>query len=424
MSTFAVLGASGKLGRAIVRRCLARGHRVCALVRAGSQDKLAGLPIDLIIGDACDSGAVRATVRGSDAVISALGPDASAAGSFSVISMRVLIDAMNKEHVSRIAIVTGAMIGPRDNLGWFYRRLSRVGAIPTAIRTRRAAERLLEHSGLTWTIVRPPRLSDGRVTRAPDIGIAPPIAMLDAASREDVATVLIDAAEGAHVDRAIYCRSLSDGKLLRSWILRCGLAEMAGIALAALAFVALTSSSLLFAACLLAGAAEGAMIGWAQGSILQRIFPGLNMGRFVGLTAAVVVAAWAAGMAPSTFSPATQGAADISLSQVMIVSMLGGAMGGIAIALAQRLELRRHTRETGLWIAASALGWAVALPLDVIAASIHTPRSTPTAIVMSGALFGLLAGVAFAIPTGLVALRYKLKYKDAVNSQRRARRAT
>jgi hypothetical protein len=47
------------------------------------------------------------------------------------------------------------------------------------------------------------------------------------------------------------------------------------------------------------------------------------------------------------------------------------------------------------------------LPLDVLGASIPTDKTPPAEIIAMGAGFGLLAGAAFAIPTGVIALRWK-----------------
>lgn len=159
------------------------------------------------------------------------------------------------------------------------------------------------------------------------------------------------------------------------------------------------------------GAVEGALIGWAQGSLLKSVFPALDVGRLVRLTALVAMAGWALGMAPSLlWTPETGASAapavEPALVWVLLVSAVGGALGGAVIAWIQAKELRRHGRTMAPWVAATALGWAIGLPLDVLGASILDADSEPALIVLSGAGFGLLAGLAFALPTGLVARRW------------------
>lgn len=213
---------------------------------------------------------------------------------------------------------------------------------------------------------------------------------------------------------------MSEGQFLRSWLIRCGLAEFLGIGLAALAAVGLsklfadpevfTARIVMYILCLVVGALEGAMIGWAQGSLLQRCFPKLRVSRMMGWTALVAVIAWAMGMAPSTFFPMTAApgasAPDPPLYLVMLFSSVGGAFGGALIGGAQLLEMRHHTSEKASWLWATVAGWAMALPLDMIGAMLPNASTPGWLIVASGAGFGLLAGVTFAIPTGMLALRW------------------
>ncbi len=204
------------------------------------------------------------------------------------------------------------------------------------------------------------------------------------------------------------------------WLLRCALAEFLGIAAAAMVAVGLTRwfgepTTLagrlgFYAAALGAGAIEGSLVGWAQGSLLRVRLPTLRLGRFIGWTMLPVVACWAVGMFPSTFlftEPVvvTQPVPEPSTIAVSLWSGLGGALGGLLIGGAQALELRHQVRSVSPWLLATALGWGVALPLDMAGAMLPGPTTPPMLVILSAAIGGVLAGITFAIPTGWAAQR-------------------
>jgi hypothetical protein len=248
------------------------------------------------------------------------------------------------------------------------------------------------------------------------------ITFFDSCSREDLAAVLLDAVEPGAPTGTLFVRSSPrEGAFWKSWLLRCGLAEFAGISLAALA--ALGMHHLIgepdttaerwgsYLAFLVTGALEGAFIGLAQGSWLRRLIPALKLGPFVGWTMLPAVLAWAVGMAPSTFfiSVDASGAPmpEPSMGLVLLVSSLGGAVGGLLIGGAQAVALRPFVTSVRGWVLATALAWALALPLDLVGATLPDVSTPGWLVALSAGGFGLLAGVTFAVPTGLAALRLR-----------------
>jgi len=205
---------------------------------------------------------------------------------------------------------------------------------------------------------------------------------------------------------------------LRTWILRNGVAELLGITLAAGVAIALAKTIgepdtlgerlLVYGSMLAAGAIEGLLLGLAQATLLQRCLPGLSIKRFALATSLVALLAWAIGMAAPTFGPPGPkdlAPAEPSMALVVFISAAGGALGGLFFAFAQWFELRRHLRSPKAWIFASMLGWGIALPIDMIGAMVPDQTTPLSLVIGSAATFGLSAGVIFAIPTGLVALR-------------------
>ncbi|MGW5377810.1 NAD(P)-dependent oxidoreductase [Nocardia sp. NPDC003999] len=72
MAAIAVLGATGRTGRMVVDRALARGHRVTAIVRPATT-AAPTLGSTVVTADPCAAGALTGLLDGYDAVISALG---------------------------------------------------------------------------------------------------------------------------------------------------------------------------------------------------------------------------------------------------------------------------------------------------------------------------------------------------------------
>lgn len=428
----AVLGAGGRTGREVLARALAEGHEVVALVR--TQRALPSDPrLSVHLGDALDAAALTRLVHGCDAVICVLAPGPDAPPTLSSASSAVLVSAMKAAGITRLAVVTGAMNAERAQLGAFYRWLASLKSIAALLADRHTQELALRASGFEVTILRPPQLRNGPPSREGiDVDGAGIVRMSDQCRRADLAQTLLDAVtRGAHAGETVFVRSrIERGAFWRGWLLRCGSAEFVGIGLAALVAVQLMTAFpdpqtlaqrlLVYVSLLTVGALEGALIGLAQGTMLQRIVPNLRVTRFAGWTALVAMLAWAVGMAPSTFlplalGPAARTAADSAAASaseppvalILAISAAGGALGGLLIAAAQVIELRQHVPTVRPWIAATAAGWALALPLDMLGATLPDATTPPSTIVALSVIFGLLAGVTFALPTGVVAWRYR-----------------
>src|SRR5207248_3425181 len=196
-----VLGATGATGRALVEQALRRGHRVTAFVR--SPEKL-GPPregLTAVRGDPRDADELRAALPGHDAVLSALGPPGI--GPSTVVSdcARSTVAAMQASGVRRILMVGVAVLFEEGPVNAIARRTF----LRNVAKDHAEMERILGASGLDWTIVRPPRLTNGPLTRAYGVadGRMPPGAGLTI-SRADVADFLLDEVEHpAHVRRIV-----------------------------------------------------------------------------------------------------------------------------------------------------------------------------------------------------------------------------
>ncbi len=108
MAHIAVFGASGKIGRQIVREAQARGHDVTAVVRDPSELGPHPARLQVVQGDILDPEDVVAAVAGHDAVISAVGPTRDADPQMLVAAARSLLNALPRAGVKRLIVVGGA----------------------------------------------------------------------------------------------------------------------------------------------------------------------------------------------------------------------------------------------------------------------------------------------------------------------------
>ncbi|MGI5341195.1 NAD-dependent epimerase/dehydratase family protein [Streptomyces sp. CA-181903] len=110
-----VTGASGHLGANLVRRLLADGHEVRALVRPRETvvEALAGLPVRRVVGDVRDPAAVAAAVDGCESVhhcaarVSTTARGHRGVHAVNVLGTRNVLDAARRCGVRRI-VVTGS----------------------------------------------------------------------------------------------------------------------------------------------------------------------------------------------------------------------------------------------------------------------------------------------------------------------------
>ena len=194
-----VLGANGPTGRLLVQQALDRGFAVNALTRRPESFPIRHDRLKIVAGDATDPATVDPALRGCDAVISTIGTAYtwkpvqvySASG-------RLVVEAMRRAGLRRVIVVT-SMGAPR--------KVHRQGVVQTALmRVLRSTlsrtlyddmlrlEQIVSTSGLDWTIVRPPGLSND-----PGTGYAVADTRIDepGMARADLAAMLLDQFEDA-----------------------------------------------------------------------------------------------------------------------------------------------------------------------------------------------------------------------------------
>jgi putative NADH-flavin reductase len=160
-----LFGASGATGRELVRHGLAAGHQISAFVRNPSSfTEAPGLRV--IQGDVFDPEQVAAAIQGQDAVFTALGARTLGPNDLLPKSSANIIAGMKRHGLMRL-IVLGAS-GASGDAGKYSSGLQRLllrvlkhtllkyPFINSAIQQQQ-----VEASGLDYTVVLPPRLTNG-----------------------------------------------------------------------------------------------------------------------------------------------------------------------------------------------------------------------------------------------------------------------
>lgn len=169
MATILIIGASRGIGLATLKAALKAGHTVRALARSA-----AGIPVTdpnlvKIGGDALDPAAVRSALQGVDAVIQTLGVSPSPELFFKPTRLfsdatRVLVGAMEETGVKRLVCLTGFGAGDSRYRGGILYNAAFHFFLARVYDDKDVQERIVQESGLDWTIVRPVILTNGPFT--------------------------------------------------------------------------------------------------------------------------------------------------------------------------------------------------------------------------------------------------------------------
>lgn len=163
MTVIALFGATGKTGHRVLTRALAAGCEVRALVRDPAKLVTTSPALTVIRGDVLDADAVDQAVAGSDAVLSLFGQVKGSPPTLQAEGNQLIVDAMGRHEVKRIVTLSGGGLsapldrpGPADRVIRFLLKTLSGHVLADAEQHLR----VLEASGLEWTVVRGPRLTE------------------------------------------------------------------------------------------------------------------------------------------------------------------------------------------------------------------------------------------------------------------------
>jgi putative NADH-flavin reductase len=162
-----VIGATRGTGQHVVQQALAAGHTVTALARDPARLDVQHDRLSVVRGDVLDPATLAPAMAGQDAVISSIGVTSRGPTTLYSEGMRHVIQAMHAAGVKRLVAVSAWPLSSDDGDTLPARLLLKplIWALLRPVYADMARmEDEIRTSGLDWTIVRPPRLTDKPAT--------------------------------------------------------------------------------------------------------------------------------------------------------------------------------------------------------------------------------------------------------------------
>lgn len=212
-----IVAATGGIGRQLLDQAVEAAQSVTAVVRNanGLSKTVRTFTVDLSNADPMT---LQTAIKGADAVLSGLGARSAGDAGVAARGTRAIILAMKAVGVNRIVVVSAAPIGtvssparpnppthdPGD--GFFMRHLL-APLVKAAFRRHYAdlarMEDVLRESSVDWTIVRPPRLTNGPKRRHYRIAFGQNLRRGLSISRADVADFMLRAVDDPKTIRQV-----------------------------------------------------------------------------------------------------------------------------------------------------------------------------------------------------------------------------
>ena len=167
MKNVVVFGSTGSTGRLVVESALSVGHIVTAFARDPRRMSLTHPNLRLVKGDAMDPVSVASAVRGTDAIICALGAIPQAKADLGrrqpgvpvcSVGTRNILAAMPSGR-GRLIVESSVSVGDSYHMGSFGAGFLVKLALKQVMADKEEQEAAVRKSSCDWTIVRPATLT-------------------------------------------------------------------------------------------------------------------------------------------------------------------------------------------------------------------------------------------------------------------------
>lgn len=165
----ALFGATGDTGLELIRQCVNYKYDLTAFVR--NPDKLIYKypELDVIKIDIDDYELLRNSVKDYDLIISLVGISglikAMNPNSLYERTAKNLIKLSTENNIKRLIVITSGGVVEAQNEPWFFKYLLKPIFLKKMYADMREMEKLILESNINYTIIRPPYLTKGKLTK-------------------------------------------------------------------------------------------------------------------------------------------------------------------------------------------------------------------------------------------------------------------
>ena len=164
MKKIALFGATGKTGKEFLNKALEAEYQIKALARNPEKLLQTSNQLTIVHGDVLDQKAVDETVEGADLVVSLFGHVKGSPEWLQTNGTKNIVTSMHAQQLKRIISLSGGGLPfPEKDRPKFPDKMIRLimkVAVPKILNDAIQHHQVLKESGLKWTIVRGPRLTE------------------------------------------------------------------------------------------------------------------------------------------------------------------------------------------------------------------------------------------------------------------------
>jgi putative NADH-flavin reductase len=195
MKKILVFGATGGTGRLVVDQALQAGYQVTAVVRNPDALPLQHPHLTILKGDVLQPATFTNEMKKNDAVVSCLGIPKIQPTTLYSEGMKNIVRAMQESGVNRIiCLSSGAISIPPESsfLMTFLLKNVLQRLYKPIYSDMLRMEHILSDSRLDWTVVRAPKLTDGKKSKTYRVITNQPLRSIPTISRADLADYLVN----------------------------------------------------------------------------------------------------------------------------------------------------------------------------------------------------------------------------------------